>query len=330
MEDQIYIIIAKVLQGEADEAERQMLEAWLQESPENSKAYAEMAAMWQEADALISDGPQFDAAPAWEKVSNRIDFKEEAVTNTEVEKGKVIAMPSWVKYSSAIAAILVIAILVWNPFASNMITVAATDGNMTIELPDASHITLKQGSKISYPKTFAANVRNVKLEGEAFFDVTRNEQQPFVIDAQSVQVKVLGTSFNVKCSDNIADVAVVTGKVQVTAAKGGKDTLILTPNEAGHYSNGALTEKAAIGIETYWKDGELKFNGESLATVIEKLSVATDTQIKLDAGLSEAQRTQAITVSFKKPPLEDMLTELCMIAGCRWEKKGNSYLIRAK
>lgn len=329
MEEQIYIIIAKALQGEADEAEQQMLDAWLQESADNRRSYAEMAAMWQEADVLIV-GSHFDAEPAWEKVSNSLGIKEEIATQPQIKKGRIIAMPNWMKFSSAIAAMLVIAFLVWNPFATNTITVAATDGNMTVELKDGSRVTLRTGSTFTYPKTFASKERRVSLEGEAFFEVAHNEQQPFIIDAKAVQVKVLGTSFNVRCTETVADVAVTTGRVQVTKAQGTGDTLILTAKETGRYDNGTMTEKPATGTESFWKEGILKFNGEPLSTVVAQIAAAKNVSIQLDPTLTEAQRMQAITASFKDQPLEDMLTEVCLIAGFRWEKKENTYLIRAK
>ena len=84
--------------------------------------------------------------------------------------------------------------------------------------PDGSIVTLNRNSKLIFPKHFTKNVREVTITGEAFFDVKPNTSKPFIINAGNVQVKVLGTSFNV-CAypgTETVEVVVESGKVQVT------------------------------------------------------------------------------------------------------------------
>jgi ferric-dicitrate binding protein FerR (iron transport regulator) len=326
MEDQIYITIAKVLHGEASDAERREVDAWIQSDKTHANIFEEIKASWASADILF-DTPHFDAAPAWQKVSARINATR---TGELTKRGKVIAFPAWVRYSSAIAAMLIIAVTIWNPFRTEQIRIVAQVANQRIELPDHSIITLRKGSSLSYPETFTESERAVSLNGEAFFEVTRNERQPFVVDAQAVSVKVLGTSFNVQCNESSADVSVTTGKVQVSVRSDAKKTVILTPGNAAHYDKGSLIQGTATGHETFWKAGELSFNNEPFSRVVAALAKATDTVIKLHTDLSVTQREQAITVTFRAQSLEDMLTELCLITNCRWEKVGTSYLIRTK
>ena len=326
MEEQIYITIAKVLHGEANDAERRELNAWIQSDKTHADIFEKMKAAWVEADSLF-ETPYFDAAPAWEKVSARI---HPAKTQELPKQGRTMTFPVWVKYSSAIAAMLIIAFSIWNPFRAENIRIVADAGNKRIELPDHSIITLRKGSTLSYPETFAGSERKVALNGEAFFEVSRNEQQPFVIDAQAVSVRVLGTSFNVQCNEANADVSVTTGKVQVSARNDAKKTVILTPGNAAHYHKGELSQGAATGHETFWKAGELSFSNEPFLRVVATLAKATDTAIQFHPDLSQAQQEQAVTVTFRAQSLEDMLTELCLITSCRWEKVGTSYLIRSK
>jgi ferric-dicitrate binding protein FerR (iron transport regulator) len=332
MEDQIYITIAKVLHGEASDAERRELDAWIAADKANANIFEEMKATWTEADKLF-DAPEFNAAPAWQKVSARTVSATIGQTRTETapkQTGRTIAFPSWIKYSSAVAAILIIALFIWNPFNSGEMRVLASAGNQRIELPDHSVITLRQGSTLSYPKRFAAAERRVSLEGEAFFEVTRNEQQPFVIDAQAVDVRVLGTTFNVRCEDNVADVAVSTGRVQVTSRKDARQAVILTAGRAAHYQAGTLSEGIAYGSEASWKNGELAFNNEPLSKVAAAIASAKDTAVSLDASLTTVQQEQAVNVTFRNQSLEDMLTELCLITRTRWEKRNGAYVILPK
>jgi len=333
MEDQIYITMAKVLQGEATAAERAEFDAWLAADESHPGIFAQMKEVWAEADDVIQ-APAFDTSAAWKKVSSRISFQDERVPEERVveqKRAKTIAFPAWVRYSSAIAAVLVVAFLVWNPFVGSDVRVAAIDGNMTVTLPDESVITLRKGSSLSYPKQFAQDERKVSLEGEAFFEVARNERQPFVIDAQPVSVRVLGTSFNVLCNKAEADVSVTTGKVQVTSQSGNNLAVVLTPGNKTHYEDGHLTSSIMDGYEAAWKKDTMAFNGTPLATVIAAITAAKDTVVKADPSLNAAQLQQAITVSFSvSHPLEDILTELCLIAGCRWQKQDNIYIIRTK
>jgi ferric-dicitrate binding protein FerR (iron transport regulator) len=327
MEDQIYIIMAKVLQGEASTAEQAELDQWLAADASHQDIYAQMKALWSEADD-VQDTPTFDTGAAWNKVAARIDFQQQDV---QERKGRVIAIPGWLRYSSAVAAILVVALLIWKPFNSSDIRLAAADKNLRLVLPDQSVIMLRKGSTITYPKAFGSNERRVSLTGEAFFEVTHNEQQPFIVDAQSVAVKVLGTSFDVMCSEQTADVSVATGKVQVNSKSKANEAVILTPGNKVHYEHGELTPGIMNGFEAAWKKDTLHFNGTPFATVLTAISGTKDTLVSADASLTATQLQQAITVSLPlSQPLEDMLTELCLITHCRWERRGSTYVIRTK
>jgi ferric-dicitrate binding protein FerR (iron transport regulator) len=110
-------------------------------------------------------------------------------------------------------------------------------------LPDGSVIQLHPRGTIVYAKPFAADKREVRLIGEAFFDVTKDKKRPFVINAHDVMVKVLGTSFNVTAYEDASEVkvAVKTGRVSVTrpmnyTRREGLDEVILTPNQEVIYS----------------------------------------------------------------------------------------------
>lgn len=326
MEDRIYILIAKVLQAEASEAERHELDAWLAEDPKNQELYAEIEAGWREADTLF-ETPRFDAGAAWQKVATRIQQPAESVVPKQT---RTIAFPSWAKYSSAIAAMLVIAFFIWNPFKHDDVRIAALTNDERIELPDHSFVTIRKGSSFYYPKTFASNERRVRLEGEAYFEVTRNENQPFVIDAQSVAVKVLGTSFNVRCNEAVADVAVTSGRVQVASRADSEKAVVVTPGRKAHYEKGQVVESASSGFEASWKKGELSFNNEPLSNVILAMSAFKDTTVKLDSRMGPEQQAQAVTAVFRNQSLEDMLTELCLITNSQWEKQDGAYIVRPK
>jgi Fe2+-dicitrate sensor, membrane component len=320
MQDLIYINIAKQLNGEATEAEQQQVEAWLAESPDNVSVYNDLKAAWQASDELF-DTPAFNSNTAWANVASRIQVDA-------APKKRSIALPAWAKYTLAAAAILLVGLFVVKQNGNDTITIAANEGNMEITLPDNSHITLKKGSVLQYPEKFEATQRKVALQGEAFFEVARNEKSPFIINAQSAEVKVLGTSFNVKCDKEKASVVVRTGKVQMSVAKA---SVILTPGEKGSLVNGRLSEEnVSIDNYMYWRTGTLNFSNTQLSSVISELSELKDTTIMFDSAFTEAQKAQLISISFHNQSLDEMMADIGLITQSQWLKKDSVFILSNK
>ena len=138
----------------------------------------------------------------------------------------------------------------------------------TFTLQDGTKITLNAGSSIEFPENFnALSTREVKLNGEAFFEVAKNPNKPFIIHTQNVTTQVLGTSFNVHAydfSENIS-VTVKTGKVRVQSENkvGDINTVYLAPNQMAAYSkkgNELITSTVANENYLDWKNGIIRFN----------------------------------------------------------------------
>ncbi len=318
MDDQIYICIAKQLDGEATESERKQIDAWLAEHPDNIAIYNNLKLAWGKSEELFK-GPDFNKDAAWTNVSARM----------QGDKSHTIVFPGWARYAAA-AAILLLGLFIMKFYKEDSITVSANEVNLEITLPDNSHIILRKGSTLHYPAKFDARQRDVKLEGEAFFEVARNEQCPFVIDAQSAEVKVLGTSFNVKCDKEYASVVVKTGKVQMTASQN-HTSLILTPGKKGSLKNNKLTEDQVLADNyLFWKTGMLNFSNTPLSEVLTEMSVIKDTAIVFSPGYPGEQKRQVINISFSNQPLEEMVAEICLITQNTWRKEGNTIILSAK
>jgi transmembrane sensor len=159
----------------------------------------------------------------------------------------------------------------------------------TITLSDSSVVTLGAGSSISYPERFTGSTREISLQGEAFFEITKNPEKPFIVQTGNVQTKVLGTSFKIEAfkGQQIA-VAVATGKVQVNRKIAGSDKseslAVLLPGEAiGFNPATGLTTNASIpAIElTGWKKGKLTFTGTSLSEMLKVLERWYNVKIEL-------------------------------------------------
>jgi transmembrane sensor len=144
-----------------------------------------------------------------------------------------------------------------------------------ITLTDGSTITLNNLSEVSIPENFSDSVREVSIDGEAFFNVVHNPKKPFIVKVGKLKVQVLGTSFNVRHykSDPMTTVVVTTGKVGVMA-KGRKEAWMLTPGKQLIYNTSTenTTENTVTPSDyTNWQNGELVFNNDRIEDICKSL-----------------------------------------------------------
>ena len=146
-------------------------------------------------------------------------------------------------------------------------------GEYTLVLADGTTVYLNAESELRFPKQFKGKSRKVYLEGEGYFDVQRDEKQPFVVEVKQVEVRVLGTSFGIRAYTGEANVltTLVRGRVNVEA--GGKQ-VELSPGQQADFNRGndrlTVTE---VDVEQYvsWKDGRLVFDNKPLEFILEEL-----------------------------------------------------------
>jgi hypothetical protein len=156
-------------------------------------------------------------------------------------------------------------------------------------LPDSTLVVLNAGSQLQYSNNFIEN-RYVFLEGEAFFDVTEDKNNPFVVETSTVTTKVLGTSFNINSYDPESfEVGLVTGALKISNELTGKE-LFLLPGEGSKIVSGTdkldkfPVDPTEIG---QWKEGILRFNNEPFEKVIEKLENWYGVEITVTGKLPE-------------------------------------------
>ena len=153
-------------------------------------------------------------------------------------------------------------------------------------LPDGSEIAINESSRLTYPKKFVKTERKVILEGEAFFEVKRDEEKPFRVEANDVLITVLGTSFNVRAiqEEKIVEVWVETGKVMVTNP-GRTESIILINGEKGIYNRELDKLEKIIESEPntlFWKTKTLIFRKTPLNRVFQTLERVYSVTIKVD------------------------------------------------
>ncbi len=200
---------------------------------------------------------------------------------------------------------------------------------LTITLPDGSNVKLNSNSSISYPKDFFQN-RRIKLEGEAFFNVVRDESNPFVVKTENFQTEVLGTSFNVFAYKNTkAKVSVASGKVKVIPFhehKGG-NYKILKKEEAAEIKDQQIIESDFNINDLLWKDGILVFNNENIHTISAKIQRWFNVTVTVN---NEAFIAGDFSGKYSNESLEKILQGMGYALNFSFKMEGNEIIINGK
>ena len=141
-----------------------------------------------------------------------------------------------------------------------------------VVLPDGTEVWLNAESRITFPNEFSSAQREVEIEGEAYFDVVKDDQHPFIVHTKYFTTKVLGTSFDVKAyRKETAHVVLVSGKVEVTAYEKHKQTLSM--GEMASFGNDGQMQKTNVDTYSYiqWKDGFFYFDRTPLGDIMREL-----------------------------------------------------------
>ena len=199
--------------------------------------------------------------------------------------------------------------------------------------PDGSEAWLNPGTRITYAKDdFKADSREVSLEGEAFFEVTHDASRPFFVHGESVKVKVLGTSFNVRANKGEAEyeVSVVTGKVSVTADKGREVMLLPHQQAVFKVASGELVSEAVPDVAEkapLWQPVSLTFTDARLGEVVKNLEEKFDVKIRLENPNLENCRVKA---TFDQNRLSEILEMTMQIVDANYVMQNDEIVIRGE
>lgn len=200
-----------------------------------------------------------------------------------------------------------------------METIAAAGERTRITLADGSVVHLNSGSRLAYPLRFVEKERNVRLDGEAFFEVEASRESPFTVTTpQGVQVTAHGTRFNVEsyADDEVVRATLVRGAVDVQTAEGKRLTLRAGQQSIWQRGEEALKRRTADTVAVKaWTEGRLVFRDATLAEVVRRLSRL----YQVDIRLHDAERADyTIRATFRDERIDTLLDYLCRAASLRW------------
>ena len=199
-------------------------------------------------------------------------------------------------------------------------------GEYQVVLADGTKVWLNSASRLIYPQSFMGKERRVVLSGEAFFDVAHDAERPFIVETSRMNVKVLGTRFNVNDYDDNEEVSttLVNGSVEIVS--GDQQVFRLVPGEQAYGKENEL-EKREVNVRLYtsWIDGKFLFNNTELEEIAKQISRWYDVEIFFSSENVKKVRFTGAIVKFK--PLDDLVRMIESTSQVRFSVKGKTIVI---
>lgn len=269
-------LLIKFLLRETDPKEDEQVRQWLSEDPENLREFERFELIWSKSKQLESES-SVDPEQAWKNFQQKLP---EHQSNGSLHKLK--RNFSWLR----VAAVLFIISAAWSVYImlnNSYSSISSGELVRTELLPDGSSVTLNKNAILSYQKGFKGEQRKVRLEqGEVFFEVSPDKNKPFIIETSDLNIRVLGTSFNVKQINNYTEVIVESGIVQVSM----NDRQIrLTKGEKIKFIHGSkelIRETNTDLLYQYYRSKQFSANNTPLSRVVEILNEAYHSNIVIE------------------------------------------------
>jgi ferric-dicitrate binding protein FerR (iron transport regulator) len=187
-------------------------------------------------------------------------------------------------------------------------------------------VTLNKHSSLAYPAVFNGDKRQVTLKGEGFFAITPDKTKPFSIDANNTTVTVVGTTFNVKTTENRTEVIVETGIVEV-ARQTNKVRIIHNQKAIVTGNSAPIAESNNDGLYTYYRSGEFICNNTPLFKLVNILNEAYNVQISFS---DEELGARVINTTFHNEPIDEIVDVICQTFNLKAVKNGKNIVLSAR
>ncbi|MEM7370574.1 MAG: FecR domain-containing protein [Bacteroidota bacterium] len=297
-------LISKYLSKNASSAEVEELETWVLAAPENKELFMASKKAW-----ILSGMKEEAQSVDVEKAFTQLSAMLQAETKV-IDLRPANARRRWFGIAAAIALLVVgIMWLVPRTSSSDPLIVQASDDIQAVALADGSQVILNQTSSLVFTPSGESSARMVQLEGDAFFEVARDEAHPFVIETKGLEIEVLGTSFYVDARPSQSEIQVIVESGRVAVRAGGEET-ILTAKEKAVFSKDSqqlVKQSHADPNHLALKTNKLVFEDARLEEVIFVLNRQYRVQISIE---QEPLKDCLLTATFDDKPLSTILKSL--------------------
>jgi transmembrane sensor len=355
--NKIWIMMGRSLSGEISADEQSELNDLLKSDPYLYQQFSMLKQLWNkslaEEDVLDEENKE---RFLFKKIINKAEIeRQHAVELTETKSTSIFKKLFSKRLVLAYAASIILVALFFLNRPSPLVAskpeqiIAAQYGSRSkVLLPDGTTVWLNGGSKLYYDFEFSGATREVRLDGEAFFDVVKQKGRPFIVHAGKIDIKVHGTAFNVKCyaDDKNIETTLLHGKIEVTdKTNKTRPSVFLVPNQKlivpvrTAQSNVSAESKRAYElinldtklqekerIETAWIYNRVEFRAERFEDLAKKLERWYNVSIEF-----EDDSVQALTFngSFEKETADQAFNALKKVAAFDFEIQGREIRIKS-
>jgi transmembrane sensor len=320
-QEHIELLLPGYFNGILTEDERSEVEAWKNLSQQNQEIFNQSEKVWQSL-YLLSEMEHYNPQKALQQVNQKIKQKQNQ---------------RWWYIWQRIAAVLFVPILiavVWlsvsKPKTALLVesptwqTFSTPPGvKAKFYLPDSTAVWLNSSSSISFPSYFAGDFRQVNAQGEVFFDVRKNTEQPFIVTMDKIHARVLGTRFNVINYDreDRTEIILQSGKIELCTGtcEQPRSLSVLNPGELAHFNkSGNTINILTVDTEKYvaWIGGKLIFKDDPMEEVIRKLNRCFNVEIEV---ADQAILDYVYTATFQDESIDQILELLTLTAPIRYQ-----------
>lgn len=329
------VLIVKYLQSEATPEEQKQVEDFIASSDKNKQLFESYRGLMF---LTQKKKVEYNADIAWEKVKHRIEINQDenfAKPSILINRGKHFPVLRYALSSAAAVLVLLVGFLFFiKQEKTPLKQISSGLAVLPSKLPDGSSIMLNSNTTLKFPDKFEKDVREVSIFGEAFFEVTPDPNRPFIIHANGMDIRVLGTSFNVEAypGNDFVKVTVNTGKVSVYPTGTAyadiiKGSQLLTAGETATFSpkTGVILKSVNDDLNVLsWKTGVLTFKEARLSEVLKAFEEKYQKQFVIDDSTILDQR---LTARFENESLNDALETLSLIFNVKFENKERHIIV---
>ena len=328
MEQHDYIVLLeKFFKKEASSEERRILIEWIRKPGIRDEFNSLCEQMWKEAAVKIDKTVEEEM---WSHLQRNLD--EPKILYPKKRRWQPII------YKVAATILLPVCLGLATYFGVGHINKVSQDPFMVavdygqkanLTLPDGTKVWLNSATHLSYDAEYNKSDRKIYLDGEAYFEVTKNRYKPFTVESDAMRVRVLGTTFNFKCDKRcrIAEATLIEGEIEV---KGNKDEgqIVLAPGQRAELNrnSGRLTVKQVDAkLDAVWRDNLIPFNKANIFAITKALERFYDVKIILSPDIRSDKTYSGVLK--KKATIESVLKSLQNSIPIEYKIVGNNIFI---
>ena len=319
-------LILKELKGKASSEDSQIINYWIDESSENLKIYNQICSSY--ALALPDHIPiTTDKEAAWSRLVEKITFSRQH-SSLFIQFSR-IAAAAVLFFLIGIAFQYYRSDKIPSEFLNQYTTIIVPEGQKSmVVLPDGSNVWLNSGSRLKYKSDFNTSIRQVEMEGEAFFEVKKDKSKMFKVNAGAINVEVYGTAFNIKNYSDEKNLEVTVESGNVGVLKGGTQLAnLIKGDQATIVADADQVHLSQVNVEivTAWKNNELIFDGTPFEEGIRYLERWYGVNIKIEEKM---RKKHNYTFKVKTESLRELLKLLQVITPLTYKIDGKNVTIK--